>query len=1220
MQENAFQPGQHGINDDATIGVDVDGRVLSASSSAATALGYSRPEELQGVSLAELVGDEDAHRLLDRIAAPGDARGLYHVYAGENAASAQDRIITFIRHDGSRTTLNSVVTPGMNGSRITSIDPASGGVANAEPLAGFSAPMDVAGILRRLAEQSGSIGDVSEITSRFATELVNAVSADSITVARSSAISGIYEPLARVSQPGGFSLTETIDLPPALIPQQGSGPIAVESLETLALFEPVIIYGEEFDGAYIAARADLHDGAHLLVIATAPGGKVWHESATLLLESGVLALAGTLRAAELDRRIASYSRASETVRQIGALASRDHNGGFLDAARKIIARRLPVSAISIHVADPVTGLCYVPEASSPGDEENGALAPDVEWQLAGSIEQRVLKTGAAVFTSAASSERLSVPPATIAHWRKSGLQAVAAIPLREAGEIVAIMLAGFSSPVSDYKEMIRLLESIAPAVHLGVGLSAGRPGADPEPEDSTDEAGFVSPKVLLAIAQDASESPDTLTLFASVTEWMREIIPCDRVAWGTIDRSTNTYHRAYRYDTTATVNSGDFTAQLTTEELGVIDIAGLGMAEPGLPQELDGSMRAAVTAGNRVLGVVTVWPRDDESFTSVNLARLERTCKMISGPLDRVLETEAVRKSLRKREEITQIGVLAAEFSDPAQAMRALRANICKIFPHDRALFIEIDQFDGIATVRYDSATLPNEPESPVISLSNLPSPDFAAADEPVSVSVSGGNDEPHPVFAGYESLLAIPIRANVGPECALLLLSETAKPANGEQVQLARSFSDQLKGALAGWHAYASTRDLRHDVNDIRKQLSLVLDSAPIALISVDANGVCLALEGHGLETLGIIREEMHGSPVFKITEDSPQLEDAIRQALRGELATALTPFGAYSVEVWAQPKTEIDGTVTGATLVWFDVSDRLRSNQANAEKRELQATLAERTDIIETASHDLRQQLQAIMINTELLSYDPQEKLSQGEAQALTVIQRSAEKLDKMIEDLPGLDYELIVSRVDVSNLMREIVEAQEQIFVAAGQTLSLSVPEQPYTVLADNLRVTQVVTNLLSNASKYSPSGAFVSIEVSVREDQLVICVIDTGPGIPSDQLERVWDTHIRLPSSDTKAVKGSGLGLAIARRFVEMHGGTASIESEVGFGTTVTVTLPGAMPAEQVVDETGDTAAKSASKSAASGTGTRRTRASSPIRVTRAKPRAGAAPRKRRPRTA
>ncbi len=1161
VPEDSLQQRKQETSDDATIGFDAEGRVLSISASAAAALGYSRAADLQGVPLATLIGEDAALTLMDRVIAADELDIAEEHASGEVVPGGT---VNFVRRDGSRISLNTILTPETSGGWITLLDPSSGGgTVNAEAVSGINTRIDVAGILRKLAEQSGSIGDVSEITFRFASELRVATGADAVTVARSSAIAGIYEPLARVSQPGTSSLTETIDLPPALVPQQGSGPIAVESLETLALFEPVVIYGDEFDGAYIAARADLHDGAHLIVIATAPGGRAWHESATLLLEAGVLTLAGTLRATELDRRIASYSRASETVRQIGALASRDHDGGFLDAARKIIARRLPVSAISIHVADPVTGRCYVPDASSNGSEEYGALAPGVEWQLAGSIEQRVLKTGAAVFTSAASSERLSVPPATIAHWRSSGLQAVVAIPLREAGEVVAIMLAGFSSPVSNPKEVIRLLESIAPAVHLGVGLSAGRPGIAPEPDDTSDDPGFISPKVLLALTRNAAESPDSATLFASVTEWMLEIIPSASVAWGTVDHSAKTYRREYRYDATAAAQVDEASLQIEQDVFSTLDMAGLGIPEPGSLPDGAGSMRAAVVADGHVLGVVTAWPRLDESFGTGDLARLQRICEFVSGPLNRILAVEVVRNSQRKRDLVTEIGALAVEFTDAGQALRALNAKLCELFTFDRALFVEFDQLEQVASVRYDSAAMPNDIETIAVPFESLPTPELVVMESPLSTAIRpDAGAGLFPMFMPFESLLAVPVDAGDGRAHALILLSEFERPATDEQMRLATALSTHLKGALASWNAYASTRELKHQVVDIRKQLSLVLDSTPVALISTDAEGVCTTLEGHGLETLGIKREDVHNRSIFDWVHNFPQLEDAIRQAMRGMMATATTSLGPHSVEIWAQPMTETDGTIKGVTLVGYDVTDRVRTKQANAEKRELKATLKERTDTIERASHELRNQLQSIIAYADILSVGAQESLSQSQTHALSVIQKTASKLDTMIGDLPGLEYKIGLSPVDVGNLMREIVDAQEPIFTSAGQDLSLDLPDATYIIQADHLRLSQVVTNLLSNASKYSPEGAAISIDVTVINEMLEIRVSDTGPGIPADQLERVWDTGIRLANSGSSAVEGSGLGLAIARKIVEMHGGTATIESEFGFGTTVTVTLPGA----------------------------------------------------------
>ncbi len=1163
-----------GINNDATIGFDADGRVLSVSGSAAEALGYTRPEDLTGLSLAALVGEEAAISLLDRVVAAeeresmAEATGIHFV-----PEIGESDTVTFVRQDSSRISLNTVITPETSGGWITFVDATAGRAESTGTVPVPQPVIDVASVLRTLALHNTD--SVDDLCTRFASEMRDATSTDSVVIARSTGISGLYETLAHSTAHGTEAASGGLELPPSLVPRNGSASVRVESLDSLALFEPAVIAGEEISGAFIAARAELAAGAHLLIVITTTNNRSWSPQTVLLLEAAVLTLSGTLRAAGLDEMLASTSRSRETVRQIGLLASRDHNGEFLDAARKVIARRLPVSAISIHATDPVSSRCYVAAASNNGEQEHGPLAPGFEWQLAGSIEQRVLKTGAPIFISASSSDRIGVPTATIAHWRSSGLQAVAAIPLREAGEVMGVLLAGFSSAVGDSGEVISLLESISPAVHLGVGLSGGRPGSVPEPDDSTADSGFVSPKLLLALTIAAAESPDTPTLFASVTEWLLEIIPSARITWGTTDASANTYRHRHSYDTASDAITGEEAVQLEPDEFEALGIAGLGLPEPGrdlghVSGEIR-SMRAAVKADQRVLGVVTVWEREDEPFTTANLARLERACRFLSGPLERILETEATRESQRQLETTIQIGAQAAEFHEPVQALRSLGPMIATLLPHERALFIEIDPFTSVALVRYDSADSSNDQDAGAILLASLPSPEIARSPEPLALSLASSKAEwapkQHSVFDNFASLLSIPVNAGEGPVCALLLLSEQPSVVSYKQMRLAAALSGQLIGAQTGWQAYRSIRESARDLRETRKQLNLLLDSAPVALISADTNGVCSRLEGHGLETLGIRREDMLGKSIFELTGKLPKLEEAIRQALRGIPATVTTSFGSHSAEVWVQPVTEIDGLVTGVTLIGYDVSERIRGRRAVSENRELQEKLVERSRTVSTVSHEMRNQLTSIIALADVLSAGAEKQLNEGQSHAVSVIQKTAGKLDKMIGDLLGLDYELDLSEVDVSNLMREIVDAQQPVFSLLGQTLSLNLPPAHFAINADHLRLTQVVLNLLSNASKYSPQDATVSIDVSVQEDDLKISVIDTGPGIPVAEIERVWDSGIRLKNSRTRTVQGSGLGLYIARKIVELHGGTATIESKIGVGTTVTVTLPGVRPADQ-----------------------------------------------------
>ena len=337
----------------------------------------------------------------------------------------------------------------------------------------------------------------------------------------------------------------------------------------------------------------------------------------------------------------------------------------------------------------------------------------------------------------------------------------------------------------------------------------------------------------------------------------------------------------------------------------------------------------------------------------------------------------------------------------------------------------------------------------------------------------------------------------------------------------------------------------------------------------------------------------------VFEMTGRLPQLEDAIRQALRGVPASAITSLGVHSAEVWAQPVTEVDGSVTGVTIVGYDISERVRSKRGVAEIRELQRTIRDRTHFVSTASHELRNPLTSIFACADALAAGGAKNLTPEQQHWLSIIQKSSERLESLIGDLPSLytgSFDVEIVPVNVSQLMQEIIETQLPIFSRARQVLTLSLPVVDYSVGADRNRLTQVISNLLSNASKHSHEGTEVCLDIAVAGTRLKISVIDNGPGIPADQLGRVWDRGFRLTNEGARTVPGKGLGLPIVRSIVELHGGTATIESTVSIGTTVTVTLPGASVVEIKATEEKPAVAKKAAAKPAGGQRKRQRRAS------------------------
>jgi signal transduction histidine kinase len=179
------------------------------------------------------------------------------------------------------------------------------------------------------------------------------------------------------------------------------------------------------------------------------------------------------------------------------------------------------------------------------------------------------------------------------------------------------------------------------------------------------------------------------------------------------------------------------------------------------------------------------------------------------------------------------------------------------------------------------------------------------------------------------------------------------------------------------------------------------------------------------------------------------------------------------------------------------------------------------------------------------------------------LEVIQRSASRANRLIQDL--LDVAKIQAGglavdpvpVDVKSLITEAAESATPLASAAQLTVSCSPPEHPIMVATDRERVLQVFANLIGNAIKFTPKGGQISILACHENDVVRFTIADTGPGIPPEHLDHVFDRYWQAKST---AKLGAGLGLSIAKGIVEAHGGRIWVESPPGTGAQFNFTLP------------------------------------------------------------
>ena len=232
------------------------------------------------------------------------------------------------------------------------------------------------------------------------------------------------------------------------------------------------------------------------------------------------------------------------------------------------------------------------------------------------------------------------------------------------------------------------------------------------------------------------------------------------------------------------------------------------------------------------------------------------------------------------------------------------------------------------------------------------------------------------------------------------------------------------------------------------------------------------------------------------------------------------------------------------------------------NAMAEDLERTEQLRRNMVADVAHELRTPLSNIQGHLEAI----RDGLLPAEPATFDSIYEEALLLARLVEDLQDLtladagQLTLIRQSVDVADIARRAAAAAQPPAEARGLTIETNLPSQPATAEVDPERIGQVLRNLLSNAITHTPEGGRITVELKDEGRELRIGVADTGVGIPPADLPYVFERFYRVDRSRVRATGGAGLGLTIAKRLVEAHCGTISVESEPGKGTQFTFTLP------------------------------------------------------------
>lgn len=381
--------------------------------------------------------------------------------------------------------------------------------------------------------------------------------------------------------------------------------------------------------------------------------------------------------------------------------------------------------------------------------------------------------------------------------------------------------------------------------------------------------------------------------------------------------------------------------------------------------------------------------------------------------------------------------------------------------------------------------------------------------------------------------------------------------PAEGrdELARLARQFNEMAE-------QLRSYRDLNvEQIVAERRKSDAIVRSIDDALVAVDEELRIQNLNPSARRLLGDRSREAEGRHLLEVVRNEAVFE-RIRETVDSGRAPKIDEGDRYvSVELDGQPRhyeiviTPVmapEGDETqGAILMLRDVT----------KLKELDLM---KSEFVATASHELRTPLTSIAMSLDLLDERASGGLDPEEREQLEGARNDVERLRSLIGDLLQLSriesgrIELDIEAVEVSVLCDRAVEVMSPQADERSVSILCRCPDGLPRVRADANKATWVLTNLLSNAVRYSDAGGDVAIDASANGGSVHVSVTDHGPGIAYEDQSRIFDKFVQV--EDGRTPEGSGLGLAICREIVRAHGGSIWVESRPGEGSVFTFTLP------------------------------------------------------------
>lgn len=379
--------------------------------------------------------------------------------------------------------------------------------------------------------------------------------------------------------------------------------------------------------------------------------------------------------------------------------------------------------------------------------------------------------------------------------------------------------------------------------------------------------------------------------------------------------------------------------------------------------------------------------------------------------------------------------------------------------------------------------------------------------------------------------------------------------------------------------------------LRDAKRHVEAIIDTSPLAIVLLDTDATVTRWNPAAERIFGWKAEEVVGMPNPIVPDESvKEFKEMFSGVLDGQSAAGRRLLRKsksgelVSVVLYSAAITDDDGHPEAAIGMFADVTEQVRAEQELRQYRErleelVQARTAElsivnerlsdatrvKSEFLANMSHELRTPLNSIIGFSGAMLQGLAGDLGEEQRKQLGMVYRSGKHLLELINDVLDLSkieagrFTVETHEFDVYDIVTSVIESLDMQIAASGLEIRAIEPESHMKATTDRTKVRQILINLIGNAVKFTESG-MVEVAVEREGEMLVICVADTGPGIPTDEHALIFDEFTQSKRRADEKPQGTGLGLAISRRLARILGGDIELSSEVGRGSTFCLRIP------------------------------------------------------------